>query len=81
MREKSLKPTWKEDISRALQDIGRPATTSEIFEHIRRIRVLEGRNITTHSRHGVRRILNIDFVSVGSSDTREVLYWFFDEQY
>lgn len=72
--------TWKEDIERALREIGRPATTSEIFEIVRKNRQLEGRRITTHSRHGVRRILQDEFEVVhslekSSSKKKEVMFW------
>jgi hypothetical protein len=61
--------TWKADVERALREIGRPATASEIFEVVRRNRQTEGRQITTHSREGVRRILQNEFEVVNSSAT------------
>ncbi len=64
MNEKLMKITWKADIERALREIGRPATTSEVFAVIKENRRAEGRKIATHSRHGVRRILLSDFDTV-----------------
>ena len=59
--------TWKADIERALRDIGRPATTSEIYDVVIENRRREGRSITKHSRHGVRRILQNEFEIVPTS--------------
>jgi hypothetical protein len=74
-------PTWKDDIERALHEIGRPATVSEIFSLIREIRTLEKRQIKIHSRHEVRRILQSDFVvkpnnKEAGSRHNGPLYWF-----
>ena len=49
--------TWKDDIRRALSEIGRDATTSEIYERVEKNRETEGRSTTTHSRSLVRRVL------------------------
>lgn len=73
--------TWKADIERALREIGRPATTSEIFEVVRMNRQTEGRQITTHSREGVRRILQNEFEVTHSKETYsskklELSFWF-----
>ena len=59
-----MKPnsTWKDDIHLALEKLGRPSTTSEIFDAVQDIRVAAGRPLTKHSRHGVRRILMEHFV-------------------
>ena len=72
--------TWKADIERALREIGRPATTSEVFDIVSRNRRMEGRSITKHSRHGVRRILQSDFEIVPASQSTGVseasyLFW------
>ena len=49
--------TWKDDIQRALAEIGRDASTTEIYRRVAEIRRREGRSVTTHSRAGVARIL------------------------
>ena len=79
--KKTTASTWKDDIERALHEIGRPATVSEIFNLIWELRTLEKRNITVHSRHGVRRILQSDFIvkpnkKVAGSISTGPLYWF-----
>jgi hypothetical protein len=63
--------TWKEDIERAMREIGRPATANELFEIIRKNRQLEGRHLTKHSRHGVRRILQNEYEMSFSNENDE----------
>lgn len=54
--------TWKDDIHRAIEQLGRPASALEIFHVVKGIRFAAGRSVTKHSRHGVRRILMEHFV-------------------
>lgn len=71
--------TWKGDVERALHEIGRAATVSEIYSIVQKNRVKEGRPITTHSRHGVRRILQDHFICAMQDEKgggAGTLFWF-----
>lgn len=75
--------TWKADVERALREIGRPATTSEIYDVVIENRRQEGRSISKHSRHGIRRILQSEFEIVPTSQSagiREASYRFWMPQ-
>lgn len=58
--------TWKSDIEDALNEIGRPATISEIFNVVEKNRIQHGRPVTKHSKEGVRRILQSEFLEFDS---------------
>ena len=63
--------TWKDDVRRALEEIGRPATTSEVSELVKKIRIAEGRTVAKHSRSIIRRLLDAEFNLCPTSSDQE----------